>query len=63
MLPGKPDFLSELAQNLMHSHTPMMLQIKFGCDRSAGCGDIHVCKFGRIDTRTPAPWVYYKLTL
>ena len=22
--------------------TPMMLQIKFGCDRPAGCGDIYI---------------------
>ena len=27
------------------SPTQMMLQIKFGCDRFAGCGDTHVCKW------------------
>ena len=43
LLPWKPEFQSDLAQNLMPlSPTPMMLQIKFGCDRPAGCGNIHV---------------------
>ena len=49
----------------------MMLQIKFGCNRPAGLGDIHVWKcgrtHGRTDTRThgrtPARVPSYKLTL
>ena len=32
----------------------MMLQIKFGCNRPAGLGDIHVWKCGRMDARTDA---------
>ena len=45
------------------SPTLMMLQIKFGCNRPAGLGDIHVWKCGRTDAWTPA-WVpSYKLTL
>ena len=57
------------------SPTPMMLQIKFGCNRPAGLGDIHVWKCGRThgrthgrtdgrtDARTPARVPSYKLTL
>ena len=49
------------------SPTPMMLQIKFGCNRPAGLGDIHVWKcgrkHGRTDGRTPARVPSYKLTL
>ena len=53
----------------------MMLQIKFGCNRPAGLGDIHVWKCGRThgrtdgrtdartDARTPARVPSYKLTL
>ena len=45
----------------------MMLQIKFGCNRPAGLGDIHVWKcgwtHGRTDARTPARVPSYKLTL
>ena len=42
-LPWKPEFQSDLAKNLMQPFpTPMMLQIKFGCKRPAGWGDIHV---------------------
>ena len=44
----------------------MMLQIKFGCNRPAGLGDIHVWKCGRThgqtDARTPARVPSYKLT-
>ena len=44
-----------------------MLQIKFGCNRPAGLGDIHVWMCGRTDARTdaetPAPVPSYKLTL
>ena len=32
----------------------MTLQIKFGCNRPAGLGDIHVWKCGRTDGRTDA---------
>ena len=32
------------------SPTPMMPQITFGCNRPAGCGDIHVRKCARTDT-------------
>ena len=49
------------------SPTPMMLQIKFGCNWPAGLGDIHVWKCGRThartDARTPARVPSYKLTL
>ena len=45
------------------SSTPMMLQIKFGYNRPAGLGDIHVRKCGRTHGRTPAPVPSYKLTL
>ena len=45
----------------------MMLQIKFGCNRPAGLGDIHVWKcgrtHGRTHARTPARVPSYKLTL
>ena len=45
----------------------MTLQIKFGCNRPAGLGDIHVWKcgrtHGRTDARTPARVPSYKLTL
>ena len=49
----------------------MILQIKFGCNRPAGLGDIHVWKCGRThgrtdartDARTPARVPSYKLTL
>ena len=45
----------------------MMLQIKFGCNRPAGLGDIHVWKCGRMDARTDgrttARVPSYKLTL
>ena len=45
----------------------MMLQIKFGCDRPAGLGDIHVWKCGRTHRQThgltPARVPSYKLTL
>ena len=43
--------------------TPMMLQIKFDCNRPAGLGDSHVWKCGRTDARTPARVPSYKLTL
>ena len=50
-----------------NSPTPMMLQIKFGCNRPAGLGDIHVWKCGRTHARThgrtPARLPSYKLTL
>ena len=36
MLPWKPEFCSDLAENLM------MLPIKFDCNRPAGLTDIHV---------------------
>ena len=49
------------------SPTPMMLHIKFDCNRPAGLGDIHVWKCGRtharMDARTPARVPSYKLTL
>ena len=45
------------------SPTPMMLQIKFGCNRPAGLGDIHVWKCGRTHGRMPARVPSYKLTL
>ena len=49
------------------SPIPMMLQIKFVCNRPAGLGDIHVWKCGRTDAhtdaRTPARVPSYKLTL
>ena len=53
MLSWKPEYWFDLANNLMQ---PMILQIKFGCDRSAGCGDrpIHVWMCGWTDTLTPA---------
>ena len=48
------------------SPTPMMLQIKFGCNWPAGLGDIHVWKCGCTDARTdawtPARVPSYKLT-
>ena len=56
-----PEFWSDLHQNL--SPTPVMLQIKFDCNRPAGLGDIHVWKCGRTDARTPARVPSYKLTL
>ena len=44
-----------------------MLQIKFGCNRPAGLGDIHVwkcgCTDGCTDTLMPARVPSYKLTL
>ena len=42
-LPWTPEFQSDLAQNLkqLFPH-PMMLQIKFGCNRSTGLSDINV---------------------
>ena len=49
--------------NAAFSPTPMMLQIKFGCNRPAGLGYIHVWKCGRTDGRTPALVPFYKLTL
>ena len=49
------------------SSTPLMLLIKFHCDRSAGCRDIHVWKRRKthrwMDAQTPAWLVYYKLTM
>ena len=33
---------SDQKPNAAFSHTPMMLQIKFDCDRPSGCGDIHL---------------------
>ena len=36
------------------SPSPMMLQIKFSCNRPAGLGDIHVWKCGRTDGCTDA---------
>ena len=45
------------------SPTQMMLQIKFGCNRPAGLGDIHVWKCGRTHGRMPARVPSYKLTL
>ena len=42
-LPWKPEFWSDLVQNLLQSiPTPMMLQIKFDLDRTAGLRDTHV---------------------
>ena len=45
----------------------MMFQMKFGCNRPAGLGDIHVWKCGRMDTRThgrtPARVLSFKPTL
>ena len=40
--------------NCSLSPTPMMLLLKFDCDRHTGCGDIHVWKFtdGRRGPRT-----------
>ena len=49
--------------NAVFPPTPMMLQIKFGCNRPIGLGDIHVWKCGRTDARTPARVPSYKLTL
>ena len=41
-LPWKPEFKTDLAQNLVSlSLTKMMLQIKFDCSWPAGCGDIY----------------------
>ena len=43
MLPWKPEFQSDLAQNLMQPFPrPNDASDQFGCDRTAGCGDIHV---------------------
>ena len=42
-LPWKPEFLSDLAKTSCSlSPTLMMLQIKFGWNRPAGCGNNHV---------------------
>ena len=46
----KPEFCSDLAQNLMQPiPTPMMLQMKFDYDQPASLRDIHVWKCGRTD--------------
>ena len=64
LLPWKPEFQSDLAQNLMQPFPhPNDALLKFDCDRHTGCGDIHVWKCGRTDGRTPARVPSYKLTL
>ena len=50
------------------SPIPMMVQLKFDCDRPAGCGNINIESVNtRADVhthgRTPARLVYYKLRL
>ena len=51
MLPWKPEFWSDLAQNLMQSiRHPMMLQMKFDHDRPTGLRDIHGWRCGHTDT-------------
>ena len=53
MLPWKPEFWSDLAQNLMQPiPTPIMLQMKFYFDRPTGLRDIYVWKCGRTDGRS-----------
>ena len=41
-LPWTPEFRCDLAQNLKQLFPQMMLQIKFGCNRSTGLRDINV---------------------
>ena len=47
LLPLKPEFWSDLAQNLMQPKTfptPIMLQMKFDFDQPAGLRELHVWK-------------------
>ena len=61
--PGVTGVLRAVTILKQHSPSPMMLQIKFGCERPTGCGEIHVLKCGCTHRWTMARIPSYRLRL